>query len=122
MNRSRRKQLNPIDAPSLARWIVLAAFLALTGLIYVYLNVQLHHLGDRKSALEIQLANLRSEYETATVQKEALISYSALQRRWKEGYLKMEQIKDQDIVRLTSSPNPLAEDAIQPVVNQRSGR
>ena len=57
MNHSRRKQFNPINAPSLARWIVITAFLALTGLIYVYLTVQLYHLGDRKKALETELAS-----------------------------------------------------------------
>ena len=45
MNRRRRKNFNPIDAPSLARWIVIIAFLAATGLSYVYLSVQLHHQG-----------------------------------------------------------------------------
>ena len=52
MNRRRRKNLNPIDAPSLARWIVLAAFASATGLSYVYLTVQLHHQGVQKKLLE----------------------------------------------------------------------
>jgi len=51
MNRSRRKNLNTVNAAALARWIVVTAFLALTGLSYVYLNLQLYHLGDRKKAL-----------------------------------------------------------------------
>ena len=40
--------MNSIDAPSLARWIVLTVFFALTGLIYVYFNIQLHQLGDQQ--------------------------------------------------------------------------
>ena len=60
MNRSRRKNWNAVNAPSLARWIVLTAFLALAGLIYVYLTIQLYHLGDRKKALENELARARS--------------------------------------------------------------
>ena len=52
MKRSRRKNWNAVNAASLARWIVLATFLALTGLSYVYLSIQLHHLGDRRKALE----------------------------------------------------------------------
>ena len=48
MNRHRRKNFNPINAPSLARWIVIIAFLAMTGLIYVYLTVQLHHQGVQR--------------------------------------------------------------------------
>ena len=46
MNRS--KQLNRLGAVSLARWIVVTALLAVAGLCYVYLSLQLHRLGDRK--------------------------------------------------------------------------
>jgi hypothetical protein len=122
MNYSRRKQLNPVNAPSLARWIVITAFLALTGLIYVYLNVQLYHLGDRKKALENELVNVRAQNDVAGVQIAALTSRTALQRRLKEGYLKMLPIAEQNIVRLSAPSGVLGEDAIQPVVNQRAGR
>ena len=122
MNHSRRKQFNPINVPSLARWIVITAFLALTGLIYVYLTVQLYHLGDRKKALEIELASIGSQNETASVQIAALTSRVALQRRLKEGYLKMIPIAEPSIVRLSAPASPLEEDAIQAVVNQRAGR
>jgi len=42
MNRSRRKNWNAVNAASLARWIVVTAFLALAGLSYVYLTLQLY--------------------------------------------------------------------------------
>ncbi len=45
MHAPRRKVFNSINAASLARWIVITAFLALTGLIYVYLSLQLHRPG-----------------------------------------------------------------------------
>jgi hypothetical protein len=122
VKRARRKQFNPINAPALVRWIMLTGFLAATGLIYVYLSVQLYHLGDRKKALENELIALRSQNEMANVQIAALTSRSALQRRLKEGYLKMIAIPDTSIVRLTSPPTPPGEDALQPVVNQRAGR
>jgi hypothetical protein len=121
MNRSRRKSWNPVEAASLARWIVLTAFLALIGLIYVYLTIQLYHLGDRKKALENELAGLRMQNDVAKGQIAALTSRSALQRRLKEGYLKMIPITEHNIVRLTIPAQP-DEDAIQPVVNQRAGR
>jgi hypothetical protein len=122
MNHSRRPQFNSINAPSLARWIVITSFLALTGLIYVYLNVQLYHLGDRKKALETELANVRAQNDVASVQIAALTSRTALQRRLKEGYLKMIPIAEQSIVRLNTPLNRASDDAIQPVVNQRAGR
>src|SRR5438876_9800879 len=121
MKRSRRKNWNAVNAASLARWIVLTSFVALAGLIYVYLTIQLYHLGDRKKALENELASLRTQNDVANVQIAALTSRSALQRRLKEGYLKMIPISERNIVRLTLPARP-EEDAIQTVVNQGGGR
>ncbi len=122
MSRSRRKNWNTVDAPSLARWIVLTAFLALIGLSYVYLILQLYHLGDSKKALENDLASLRTQNDVASAQIAAFTSRSALQRRLKEGYLKMIPISERNIVRLTIRARPSGEDALQPVANQRSAR
>lgn len=122
MQRTRRQQFNTINAPSLARWILLTVFVAVTGLIYVYLSVQAHQLGDRKKALENELASVRSQNEVVSVQIAALTSRSALQRRLKEGYLKMLPIAEQHIVRINTLPGTAGEDAIQPVVNQQAGR
>jgi len=122
MQRARRKQFNPINAPSLARWIVITAFLSLTGLIYVYLSLQLYDLGKQKSKLEQNLTALRSESDVASGQIAALTSRSALQRRLKEGYLKMFPIAEQNIVRLNALPVPRGDDANQPFVNQHASR
>jgi hypothetical protein len=119
MQRIRRQQFNAIDAPALARWIVITAFVAITGLMYVYLTVQLNRLGDRKKALENDLARCHLQSEEASGQIAALTSRSALQRRQKEGYLKMIPIAEQYIVRLSPTPERNGEDAIQPVANQR---
>ncbi len=55
MRRSRRKNCNAVNAASLARWIVMTAFVALAGLSYVYLTLQLYHLGERRKAVENEL-------------------------------------------------------------------
>src|SRR6185503_11754669 len=120
MNRS--KQLNRLGAVSLARWIVVTALLAVAGLCYVYLSLQLHRLGDRKKSLETELAGLRTQNDIANVQIAALTSRSALQRRLKEGYLKMVPIAEQNIVRLATPARAHPEDAVQPVANKRAGR
>ena len=122
MNGSRRKNRNTINAASLARWIVMTAFLALAGLSYVYLTLQLYHLGDRKKAIENELASLRTQNDVASAQIAALTSRSALQRRLKEGYLKMVPIAEANIVRLTIPARQPDEDKIQPVVNQAGTR
>jgi hypothetical protein len=118
MSRSRRKNCNTINAASLARWIVMTAFLAVAGLSYVYLTLQLYHLGDRKKAIENELVSLRTQNDVASAQIAALTSRSALQRRLKEGYLKMVPIAEANIVRLTIPERQPDEDTIQPVANQ----
>jgi hypothetical protein len=120
MTKSRRNW-NEVNAASLARWIVLTGFLALAGLCYVYLTIQLYHLGDRKRALETEVTNLRLQNEVTSAQIAALTSRSALQRRLKEGYLKMIPIAEHNIVRLTL-PARNSDDAVQPVSNPRSAR
>ncbi|MEN3371303.1 MAG: hypothetical protein V7609_3446 [Verrucomicrobiota bacterium] len=122
MHAPRRKSFNSVNAASLARWILLTSFLAVTGLIYVFLTLQLYHLGDRKKALENELTTLRSQNDVASVQIAALTSRSAMQRRLKEGYLKMIPIAEQNIVRLSAPPRAPGEDAVQPVANKRAGR
>jgi hypothetical protein len=122
MKRSGRKNWNAVNAASLARWILVTAFLALAGLSYVYLTLQLYHLGERKKAVENELINLRTQNDVAGVQITALTSRSALQRRLKEGYLKMIPISERDIVRLTVPARQADENAIQPVVNKPATR
>jgi hypothetical protein len=117
MNRSHRRNRNAVNAAALARWIIVTAFLALAGLGYVYLTLQLYHLGERRKAVENELASLRTQNDVASVQIAALTSRSALQRRLKEGYLKMVPISENKIVRLTIPARSADEDAIQPVVN-----
>ena len=121
-HRRHRKNLNPIDAPALVRWIVISVFAALTGLSYVYLTLQLHHQGVQRRALEQELAATRTQNEDARVQIAALTSRTALQRRLKEGYLKMIPITEQSIVRLNSPLRSLGGDEIRPVVNQGDGK
>ena len=122
MNRSRRRNCNTVNAASLARWIVVTAFLALAGLSYVYLTLQLYHLGDRRKAIENELASLRTQNDVTSAQIAALTSRSALQRRLKEGYLKMIPISENNIVRLTIPARSAEGNAIQPVANPSGPR
>ena len=122
MNRSRRRNCNTVNAASLARWIVVTAFLALAGLSYVYLTLQLYHLGERRKAIENELATLRTQNDVTSAQIAASTSRSALQRRLKEGYLKMIPISENNIVRLTIPARSAEENAIQPVANPSGTR
>ncbi|PYJ31012.1 MAG: hypothetical protein DME90_00670 [Verrucomicrobia bacterium] len=122
MKRSRRRNHNAVNAASLARWIVMTAFLALAGLSYVYLTLQLYRLGERRKAVENELGSLRNQNDIASAQIAGLTSHSALQRRLKEGYLKMVPISEANIVRLALAPQSSDEDAIQPVINSSGAK
>jgi hypothetical protein len=122
MSRSRRKNWNVVNAASLARWLVLTVFLALTGLSYVYLTLQLYHLGERKKALENELSSLRTQSDVASGQIAALTSRVALERRVKEGYLQMVPIAERNIVRLAVPEHRRDDQLIQPVTNERAGK
>jgi hypothetical protein len=122
MNRSRQRNCNTVNAASLARWIVMTAFLALAGLSYVYLTLQLYYLGESRKAVEKELISLRTQNDVASAQIAAFTSRSALQRRLKEGYLKMIPISEANIVRLTIPPRSPDEDTIQPVVNPSAAK
>jgi hypothetical protein len=122
MHAPRRKAFNSVNAASLARWIAITASLAITGLIYVYLSLQLHDLGDRKKALENELTSVRAQNEVASAQIAALTSRSAMQRRLKEGYLKMIPISEHNIVRMNAPARPPEEDDLQPIANKRAGK
>ena len=97
-------------------------FLALAGLSYVYLTLQLYYLGERRKAVENELISLRTQNDVARAQIEALTSRSALQRRLKEGYLKMIPISEPNIVRLPVPPRSADEDTIQPVANPSAAK
>lgn len=116
--RRRRKPLNPIDAPALARWIVISVFAAVTGLSYVYLTVQLHRQGVQRRALEQELEATRTQNEDARVQIAALTSRAALQRRLKEGYLQLVPISEQNIVRLNTPVRLHEESEVRSVANR----
>jgi len=122
MHAPRRKSFNSVNAASLARWIGLTGFLALTGLIYVYLTLQLYHLGEHRKALENELASLRVQNDIARSNITARTSHLALQRQLKDGYLKMIPIAERNIVRLNVPRPARVEDAVQPVANKRGGR
>lgn len=113
---ARRRQMNTIEAAKLAKWILITAFAAIAGLVYVYVTVQLHDLGRRKKALEVEASDLRLKIDDASAQIASLSSRAAIQRRLKEGYLTMVPIAEPSIVRLTPRNH---DEPVQLSANQR---
>jgi hypothetical protein len=100
----------------------MTAFVAVAGLSYVYLTLQLYHLGERRKAIENELVKLHTQNDEARGQIAALTSLPALQRQLKAGYLTMIPVSEANIVRLTIPARSADEDAIQPVANPSTTR
>lgn len=100
----------------------MTAFVAVAGLSYVYLTLQLYHLGEHRKAIENELGRLHKQNDETSGQITALTSHPALQRRLKEGYLTMIPISEANIVRLSIPARSADEDAIQPVANPSTTR
>jgi hypothetical protein len=108
---NRRRHANTVPLASIATWIVVALFTCTAGLYYVYCKNQLHATGTKLKTLERELSELITQDEVVRSKIASLSSTAALQRRWKEGSIKLVQITDDRLVRInstaTGAPNEL---------------
>lgn len=116
MARNRRKHTNSLPAAGICRWAVYALFLALAGLGYVYLKNGIHADGEQVSKLEKERKTLDTANEVLRTHIASLSSRSVLQRRLNEGFIKMVQINDGSIVRISGDLPSIA--AIRTISNQ----
>jgi hypothetical protein len=116
MNSSFEHQSNRLQFASLLRWVIVAAFLGVAGLSYVYLKNQLHVSGVQRKGLEQQLALLKAQNSVMEARIAQLTSRTELQRRLDSGFIKLTPIKDEFLVRL-SAP----EGERRPALNSANG-
>ena len=100
----------------MALWLVGAIFAGIVGLCYVYLTTQLHATGRQIHDMEIELKDLIGRNEAAHAKISQLSSRTVLQRRLNEGFIKMQPITDDHIVRVASKAT--AGDETHPVSNK----
>jgi hypothetical protein len=100
---NRKKHSNTVQVGSLMKCVVALCFLGIMGLSYVYLNNQMHSRGSEISKLEKELTDLKVRNEEAGAKIAQLSSRTVLQRRLKEGFIKMIAITDDRIVRINTS-------------------
>lgn len=81
MSANRRRHANVLPIASWATWIVLATFLASSGLYYVYCKNQLHTRGAQIKTLERELTELRNQNEVVQARIAMLSSPHALRTR-----------------------------------------
>ena len=100
MNSTARYQSNGLHLVLLCKWVVIAAFLGVAGLSYVYLKNQLHDSGKQRKALEQTLHELIVQNNVYESQIFDLTSRTSLQRRLDEGTIKLVPVSAQAVIRV----------------------
>ena len=89
MNPNSKRQNNRLQFAALLRWVVITAFLGVAGLSYLYLKNQLFVLGTHRHAMEQELRDLIAQNNVLENRVASLTSFTALQRKMDDGFLKM---------------------------------
>jgi predicted site-specific integrase-resolvase len=95
-----RKYANPIQIAPLFRWLMLAAFVACCGLLFVFIKNQQHFLGEQTREVERQIRDVRAQNEVLLARISALSSRAELQRKLSQGLIALQPIQDQYIARV----------------------
>lgn len=116
MGANRKRHTNTVQVGSLMKWVVIAVFLGIAGLSYVYLSNQTQRSGSDIKKLETELHRLQALNYEAEARIALLSSHRELQRRLDEGFIKMVPITDARIVRVNVPRR--STDEIRPVANR----
>jgi hypothetical protein len=116
---NRRRHHNAVPVGAIAKCVVIALFLCVTGLSYCYCKYQMHATGNEIKLLEHQLDDLVTQNDVVHAKTAQLSSRSYLQKRLAEGFIRMAPITDDRIVRVgtLSSRTAALSDGLRPVAN-----
>ena len=111
MNPNSKRQNNRLQFAALLRWVIITVFLGVAGLSYLYLKNQLFVLGSHRRAMEQELRDLIAQNNVLENRVSSLTSFTALQRKMDDGFLKMvpivehavAHVRPQDVSRWAAS-------------------
>ena len=118
MTTNRRKQVNPVHVSSLVRWLLVAAFIGVSALGFLFIKNQQFALADQIRQIERRIANVRSQNETLLARVTELSSRRVLQQRIAEGFISMKPIQDNVIARLTPPAQATADGVLRTAFNE----
>ncbi|MEI6491430.1 MAG: hypothetical protein WCO94_02695 [Verrucomicrobiota bacterium] len=118
MTTNRRKQVNPVHLSSLVRWLLVAAFIGMSALGFLFIKNQQFALADQIRQIERRIANVRSQNETLLARVTELSSRRVLQQRIAEGFISMKPIQDNVIARLTPPAQATADGVLRTAFNE----
>ncbi len=94
MNLNTKRQNNCLQYAALLRWVVITLFLGVAGLSYLYLKNQLYVLGTQRTHMEQELRDLISQNNVLEDRVSKLTSFTTIQHRLDDGWLKMVPISE----------------------------
>lgn len=100
MNANRRKQVNPVHLSSLIRCLLIALFIAASGMFFLYIKNQQFALSEEIRKVERRIAAVRAQNESLLARVTELSSRRMLQQRITEGFISVKPIQDNVIARL----------------------
>lgn len=100
MKANRRKQVNPVHLSSLIQFLLVALFIGISGLFFLYIKTQQFALSEEIRQVERRIAQVRAQNESLLARVTELSSRRMLQQRIAEGFISVKPIQDNVIARL----------------------
>lgn len=107
-----RRYSNPFHIAPLFRWLILAALIGASGLMFVYVKNQQHQLGMKTRDVERQITEERALNEVLLARISALSSRAELMRKIQQGAIALRPIQDNAIARLTPPAQTSGSDGV----------
>ncbi len=122
MSRNRRRSQNQVPIRTLSPWFLIAAILLVGCLAQVYFKNQAVARGAEIKNLEREISETREQNKALYVRIMENSSRTALQRRVKEGFVKLVPIAGERLVHIRDgaaavNTMALAVDEVRPVAN-----
>ncbi len=101
MSNNRRRRLeNNVPVGAFSPWLIVAAIAVLGGLTRVYYKNQIVHRGENIGRMEKELSELNRKNDALRSRIAQLTTYSALQKCFNDGTIKMIKIAPTSVVHL----------------------
>ena len=89
MNPNSKRQNNRLQLAALLRWVIITVCIGVAGLRYLDLKKQLFVLGSHRHSMEQELRDLIAQNNVLENRVSNLTSFTTLQHRMDDGFLKM---------------------------------
>ncbi len=99
-------------------WLTVAGLLGAFGLTFVTVRNRIHALGSERVVMQKQLQNLQEETTVVQTQVAQWSSHALLQKRLDEGFINLQPIPDDRIVRMYIDTERTAMEGLRAVSNK----